>query len=478
MRLAGLVVCAILLAGCAGNPHRPVAPSNPIEPLPSVTPEQAAFGDRGPAVSTTVWHEERVAPIGLDSWSRDVPLESFGVQAVLDEWGRPVPAYVYRYSPVGGNFTGYPTAAKMQAQPSGEARAIEYHFAAADGRLLSVTDPASTRTRFADPRLPLPWVSGYEAHLLFAVTFAARGGDFSAPLQLAFDTLVIQPSENRPLPGDCRVLEVTSGSGDAPGPLAPEDVSRLVCVQDDGSPLWAYFGFEGDSLALTRQSAPPIPPILFGDVKPQPDHPRDGWQETSLSLGVAPPILMPASSYPGDWANALREVARAVDTFPTYSSWAGEQSGSFLAQAFRHEPASATFLPGLPPFGPLDWRSFAFVATDSGVWGASIQSRYADPEGADVHISDIGGASDARFPHPAIVRIGDVQAALEDLVPERADYIHFIVFPSTMWPSDADDAAWWEPSTLPGSVGNRRELLARRDSRNDGAHQRDHRPVA
>ena len=454
--LAAALTIPFALAGCAGDAGTDATTAVPVEPV-----EAAIVPGERPVSATTVWHEEvtespkddvAMASEGFileNSWEpRDAELTYHGVQEVFDEWGRPVPAHVYRYPQMSIVVTKTELLDDFSLQITAryEPTMLEFAFDAADGRFLGTSDIPERVHGYDDVRYPSPYAYGYSAELLLPIAFQAFGGDLSRRVPTGLGTLWYEPSERRPLEGDCQPYEarydyhdwyeawMTEGEEDPVAEVLPEEEQvDIVCLQDGGEPLWVYMGNQSDHITLQRVGPAMATPRLEGTpLAPEAIAARP-MEELPMLLGLAKPVLVPPSAYPGDWADQVRPVVAALPTSPDYLQWQLDREPIHLADATLGWPFFGGLLPLTPVIpGDLVFDRTAWIMVGDGqdmYWGF-VDSRYGDAEDPDIHVSRRGSAFDD---YPTSMRdsvaIGEAQARWEQHVPAAPRSLSYSTFP-------------------------------------------------
>lgn len=453
----GILVALVVpvLAGCISD-GKLVFTGVPVETMPlTIFP-----GDR-PISATSVWHEEvhDATPEPVDdgfilenSWEpRDVDLTYHGVQPVYDEWGREVPAHIFRYEPMELTITDIEFLSDfsdVRITARYEAGRSEFAFDQADGHFLGYLDLKHQVRVFEDARWPTPLAVGYEADLLIPLAYLYLGGDISTPIPGPLGDTFLNRTDLKPLDGDCTAYEIEftpapwyqrwvdeQRRGEPEVPVPEEEYHNLVCLQGEGAPLWVYLGNTTDHLSLTRVSGRLPTPRLQGDVLPPRVVETQPFQSIDLLLGLAAPIRVPPSGYPGDWADIVRPVVSGVGTNVEYLQWQLEREGLFLADIMKAFPYFGAPIIPLLPVDPLAFEetSWVMVADGDAMFWAFVDSKYGGPEDPDLHMSRNGFAFDD-YPtkEVPIVAAGDVQAAWENLVPPDPAVLSYSSFPDVL----------------------------------------------
>lgn len=453
--LVSVILFTVLLSGCTdGDPTdgpRFGIDAALLDPEEFIVLERAATGE-------IRWHEEPSGDpftleevTGANTWEpRDVTMTYHGVQPVHDEWARPVPGYVLRYSPMELYVDSIDfTLGSLSLTGHWEEGHREVLFDASDARWMGVTDLESQvrSFAFADHRDPL--AGGYEANLYLVFTYMALDGDLSKGVRLNegtpyAGTVRFTPTDERPLPGVCQPYEITYEFDDPPEPAAPsvEEAKNgpyrsLACLESDGWTVWSWEGDDVDHMAITRLSAPPALPPLQGEPLPPLEYPARPWEDQELLLPVLPTVRIPPSAYAGDWADQMRPLVRALPTsadFLRYQQTHEDVQVSEFSRAFPYfgngliVPLLGDVIP--PLFETTAWLFTSDPTSEDFAWWF-IDSRYGGQEEPDIHLNSRGAVFEDAWSYldPPLVAIGDVQLALEQWAPINPGFLSFSIWP-------------------------------------------------
>lgn len=449
-----LALSAPLLAGCLVEPDDRALPSAvdaaPVVVLP---------GER-PVASAATWHEEvkRTTPAEVDdgfvienNWEpRDVDLTYHGVQPVYDEWGRTVPAHIFRYQPMTLVITDVEFLndfADVRITARYEPTSVEHAFAQSDARYLGEVELEHQVRVFEDYRWPNPFSWGYEGSLLLPMAYLFLGGDLDKPVVGPFGNTTFNQTTVRPLAGDCTPYEfeftpapwfqawIDSEGGDEPADdAAPEEEQHeIVCLQDEAAPLWVYSGNASDHLRIERKSPALATPRLAGTPLDPVTMSTYSFEELPMLLGLANPVDVPPSAYPGDWADLVRPVVQGAGTNLDYVQWQLQRDPIHLTDIYKAFPYfGAGLVPSLLGVSDIGFEKTSWVMLGDGtdMFWAFVDSRYAGPEDPDIHISQQGFAFDDHPTHPQpLVASGEVQAIWETQLPVDPGLLLYSSFP-------------------------------------------------
>lgn len=463
--LGPIVLVAVLLAsGCLQSSGLSYARQDQVPPG-----ELKLFVAQRPVAAESLWHEERHETAALpvqdtfiieNSWEpRDVALTYHGIHPVYDEWAHEVPAHIFRYARMGlvvtnveflGGFAGVRVTARYEPE------LVEHAFEASTARYLGTVLVDHQVRVFDDARWPTPLNGGYDELLFMTLAVAFLQNDLTRPLEVPFGNVTFEPTEFRPLAGECQPLEATFRP--APwyqrwqdeqnaGPIeAPQDHHKVVCVQGPGVPLWVYQGNTTDHLRLERKGAALAPLQRTGTALPPTVFQARDFEPVNILLGVAKPIAAPPSAYPGDWADLGRPVIQAAGTGLDYIQWQLDRDNLHLAGLSKAFPATPAGLPllGLDPVG-FEKESWVMVGDGQDLFWAFVESRYGGPEDPDLHLSQRGVALDDYPTHaPRLVPAGEVQALWETLLPVDPAFLTYSSFPDVL-DVPPEYAAYLEP---------------------------------
>lgn len=445
--LASLMFGCLVLAGCASGPGtQSLAEAMPSEPL-SLLAE-----GRGEGVTVMIHEtadEEAVALEqieGTHAWeARDVPLSFHGIQEVYDEWGRAIPAFVFRYRPMQLEIDSVEFL-NNEVEITGhyEPAYLEYAFDASDGRFLGPLDIDGTFRYFSAPASRDALVWGLEGPLFLFMTAYVQGDRLGEPVPIGDDlNLSLQPYDGwRPFDGDCQAYNAIVESSESRDANDEEDEPylMLVCL-DDRSPIarWAWAGQQdkggvgyqrlGDGIALPPLTGTPLPPAPHVAVPFEPG--------PVPLLGDFNPVHSPASDGGGDWADLMAQRLIGLYTDPDFVAYAADKPWLYLSGiAAGWPPALPLFLGVLPVRDPLfDDSAWIDTTGGSGFYWAFIKSRW-EIEQPDLHVMERPGAdfTFSEWPFPDLdevhaAPIGTVVGGLPTIAPEAVQGLQFTVFP-------------------------------------------------
>lgn len=440
-----VIAFALLLSGCAATVPAPTTLS-----LPEPSEVVLIPGDR-PAIATAVFHETadeayvaRPDVTGAHAWEpRDVPLTFHGIHPVYDEWGRPVPAFVFRYEPM-ELFYDEITFGPSGVQISGhyEAVAEEYAFDATDGRFLGPVFLDYEFRYFSIPQYRDALVWGFDRPLMLFMMMHAQQGRLGERVPIGPQEFAsLQPYTGwMPFSGECTAYQLRlDDESFAADPPSSDDVMDLACFDEGSSiPLWAWQGTQAKggvgyqrldaAFVLPPVAGAPLAPMTYDALEfvPGPD------------VGVGKPIHTPPTSGGSDWADNLAQRVVGLYTDPNFLTYAAQQGDLYLENAAAGWPPS---LPGplavLPQPDPLfDDAAWLFTTDGEGFYWGFVKSRWAGPEQRDVHVMERDGANfdfgGGEYPELSEVRsvpIGGVVSSLPDIAPVVAQGLQYYVLP-------------------------------------------------
>lgn len=470
---AGLMVTGVL-AGCADG----------ADPPQGIVPEDLDIGeytslipaDR-PVVANVTVHEDPesgsmdVASVaGADTWEpRDVELTYHGLAETYDEWGRLVPAHVFRYEPM------RLVVDDIEVGPGGvsasghyEPTPTEYYFDAADGRYMGRADLDREVRNFASPDTRHPFTWGYEGpYFLFMMTYFLEGDldqavQFEGPDRTYNHTLEPYDGE-RPMAGDCAMRELVVDDG-RDEPVDPDEADpleerRTIVCFDGFLPLWTWSGSEaGGAMRMARDGPPFTVPGPVGEVLAPHEHARAPMDRIDPPLGLpVAPTYVPPSRASVDWAHPFAPRAEAMYRSPGYLEYAARHDELYLQHGITGwPPHSLMFLPlggGLPVDPPLSAEETTWMMTTEGpgmYWLNVHTARHGEAD--ELHYPDIqGGDFDVgTLEYPSRAELGDlvladeVQVAVPDIVPEDPRMLKYLVWPAFDGVDmGASQISWW-----------------------------------
>lgn len=450
-------VVLLVLAGCLGasDGDRDATPPA-TDPLLVSTSRGDLFVPERETIASVSLHEE-IDPAAADlpfadgdsGWEpRDVELTYHGIQLVLDEFGRSVPAFVFRY-PLMVFVEDKVTFGTDGVDIDGhyEAHDVEFAFDRADGRFMGYTDLDAGFRWFVPPEYRQPF-----GDILYAMAIKVLGGDFSKEIYLTefdghkFYARFVPFDEFRPLPGDCKMWELdVRAEPPMPEPVVEEPVlpgeegHSLMCLEKKAVfPLWTWSGSQADgSYRLQRRSPEPTLPDFKGEILAPVDYERRPWEPHSGLLPIPDPVLVPPSDNAGDWAGRLGARIEALFFDPKFIQWrlgAGDVYTDFAL--YGMEPFLLG-LPGLPLVtGPIGFDSSALIFVGDGKKEHlhMVHSREGSVEEPDLHLADplLAFDSEAIFSEglpadrlPALPSAFALEGQLAPLLPERAREVVF-----------------------------------------------------
>lgn len=458
--LGFLLVAAV--AGCATPAPQRAAPTD-VEALPG----EVINLDR-PVAATVTFYEDVVfddQDFGFarvtneDPWPRNFTLEYNGIQGVLDEFGRSVPAFTFRWPEPFLESTGTFNVGSggIDITSTWTVHELESGFDRADGRWMGYQDIDSLYHMFIPPeyRSPAGFVptglmilkimDGDYASEVWVDNFTYEGVTHEIYLHfIPFDKF-------RPLEGACDMWEPRIRI-DPPfqptlppvpqGPPVPEEIEEpryeVMCTEANTLvPLWNYYGSRSEMRAMQVRTSPSIELHDFaGAVLDPVAYEARAWDERIGPIpavgGLLGPTLVPPSDRTGDWADEIGDRVDALYLSPGYVQYRLQSETPFLPMAWYGIPSEASTLPlPLPPIGPqlpdIAFDSYAWLIADDGAssyWG-NVHTRKGTAEQPDLHVAQPQGAS-------GLGSFSEMKAAdLPPLAPAGAiaDGLHMIVPP-------------------------------------------------
>jgi hypothetical protein len=303
---------------------------------------------------------------------RDAAFSFHGVHAAFDEWGRSVPAFVFRYEPMRLVYDEIKVGSDgVRGKAHWEPGLEEYLFDAADGRFMGTVDVEGSVRVFAqpEPRSPMP-LAGYPSLALLAMAVQAQG---TADIPVPGGVVSFTPADaDRPVAGECDVwrLEFRAEDGEDRRRAKDGDARALVCLAADSPlPLWTFSGTDEEAVVLRRDPGPFTLPDVAGEALAPLERPRQPWRELP-SLPTLDPVLVPPSGG-DDWSAALAERVAALQGSPGFARYQAMNGRTYTSMAWAGIPFDATFLPALGPLAGSYDESAWFEATngDGMYWG-------------------------------------------------------------------------------------------------------------
>lgn len=390
---AQLVVLAsfLLLAGCV----QPAAEERSRAWDAQAGEGAAAAGDLGSpslvveeraTAQSVVFHEEvRGEPFkpfddGIRMEGRWEPREAtfsfHGVHNTFDEWGRAVPAFVFRYEPMDLVLDSLDfTSDGIEGEAHWEPSITEYLFDAADGRYMGSVDVGSSTRVFSEPepRSPLPY-TGYPALALLVMAIQVQG---TADMAVRGGSVSFMPADNdRPVAGECSVYRLEFQQEGAAGDGREEDDEdsrALVCLGADSPlPVWTFMGDDKDAVVMRRDPAPFALPDVAGEVLAPLELPRLPWQELPSLPGLEPVLVPPSGG--SDWSATLAERVEALQQSPDFARYQAVEGRTYTSMAWSGLPFGAPFLPGLGALGSYEESTWLEATPGDGMYWADVYS--------------------------------------------------------------------------------------------------------
>ena len=364
--LASIAIAAALLAGCAA----PVAPieapaqqtgatADPAAAAPALVPEARS------TVSSVMFREHVDAALADVEFTesrevlpdREVAVHYAGIHEVLDEFGRAVPAYVFRYDDQVFVMDSF----DHRSGPRGhfEPHETEFAFDLADGRFLGPTDLKEGTRAFAPPGMRMPIAGGAFAFMYFHVHPDPTAEVLLWEGEQQRVLLRYEPVDDHPLPGDCQSYQAKlrvepEVDGPTPRPAGDKERARsLVCIEAGGAPLWTWHGTSRAFASTQRLGAPfSLPPLSGAALEPV-TYAKEAWEPVGGLAGVADATLSPPSGG-ADWAAAVALRAEAAYLDPGYAAYRTQAGKVAVSTAYMDMPGQTTIvindmeLPTLP----------------------------------------------------------------------------------------------------------------------------------
>jgi len=425
MRHWTVLAIAILASGCI---QAPIVQEASLGAKDMVAEASLLPGEL-PVVAQATFTEGQDAG---DPSARTFNLTYHGVQAVFDEFGRPVPAYVFRYPIVVTEGDGTLLSPSRKAE-----HLMEFDFERATGRFVSQADLADGARAFRESGLLSPVATPF---LSFMAVLAAGpnatkslAGDVPFLDGTAYNATVLPWTSARLLPGGCLMwaLEEHSTALKKPwttsgtGPYDLESGPIVSCFDDGPIPLW----IKDNQTGMTWQRESPgfdLPP-LAGTLLPPPVYTKAPWTAVPSPIPAVPSTLGPPSQHKGDWADQEAIVVAAISTDPRFIAYRNQSGATYLALGFLHLPVKNDLevlgIPIIhPPAGFQQEDALAFIGDDRSAT-ATVLVRNGTQEQADQQV--VYGFSDQPtsgevWPAtrlPLLVPAGAAAAQLKQILP-------------------------------------------------------------